>query len=91
MDLLKASHVASSIKLLILKTFDACTSSPVGMESLLGWNTVMQQIKTCKVNRNTSRSLLEICSKLLIKYIRKTPDISRLDFFLSIISLTYFD
>ena len=55
MDLLKASHVASSIKLLIMKTFDACTSNPVGMESLLGWNMVMLQIKNCANSIDTCR------------------------------------
>lgn len=39
-DLLKTSHVASSIKLLILKALDAATSNAIGMEATLGWNMV---------------------------------------------------
>jgi len=38
LQLLKTEHMASSMKLLILKTIDATTNSGYGMESFMGWN-----------------------------------------------------
>lgn len=37
-ELLKTNHMASSLKLLILKALDATTNSAFGMENFLGWN-----------------------------------------------------
>lgn len=37
-ELLKTSHMASSLKLLILKALDETTNTAFGMENFLGWN-----------------------------------------------------
>ena len=38
MLLLKTEHMASSLKLLILRALDATTNCSTGMENFLGWN-----------------------------------------------------
>ena len=38
MGLLKTDYMASSLKLLILRSLDATTNCPAAMENFLGWN-----------------------------------------------------